>query len=47
MLRRFLIAMLIFVGLIIPGAIVLAMLAASAYPATPSASALAKAAAAP
>jgi hypothetical protein len=33
MLKRFLVALAIFVGLIIPGAFMLALLAASAYPA--------------
>lgn len=34
MLKRFLIALTIFVGLIIPGALMMALLAASAYPAS-------------
>lgn len=33
MLKRFLIALAIFVGLIVPGALMLALLTASAYPA--------------
>lgn len=33
MLKRFLIAFLVFLGLIVPGALLLALMAASAYPA--------------
>ncbi|WP_162827167.1 hypothetical protein [Pseudolabrys taiwanensis] len=33
MLKRFLVALAIFVGLIVPGALMMALLAASAYPA--------------
>lgn len=33
MLKRFLIALAIFLGLVVPGALMLALLAASAYPA--------------
>lgn len=33
MLKRFIIAFIVFIGLIVPGALLLALLAASAYPA--------------
>jgi hypothetical protein len=33
MLKRFLIALVVFMGLIVPGALLMALLAASAYPA--------------
>ncbi|MCK9914500.1 hypothetical protein MXD81_35620 [Microbacteriaceae bacterium K1510] len=38
MLKRFLVALAIFVGLIVPGAFMMALLAASAYPAPADAS---------
>ena len=33
MLKRFIVAFIVFIGLIVPGALLLALLAASAYPA--------------
>ncbi len=45
MLKRFLVAFILFVGVIIPGALLCALLAASAYPAPAAARAQAKPAA--